>query len=94
MNDLEYQNKLSDLDKKAKNTVLVYSTAGLVGGIAGLGYAVYKQKTFWGKVGFFILGSLAVGVPVRIAMISKANSLVAEKEKLQNEYNASKSKTK
>lgn len=33
--------------------------ASSVGALAGLGYAFYKKKGFWGYVGFFVLGSIA-----------------------------------
>lgn len=92
MEKLDYEKKLAELKRKQANTNLIYLGSGLVGGIGGLTYAVVKQKSFWGKVGFFILGSLVVGVPVRMAMIARTNKLNEKRENLENEYNESKNK--
>ena len=44
---------------------MAYSVSG-VGFLAGLGYAFYKKKGFWGYVGFSILGSVVASVGYNI----------------------------
>ena len=46
----------TDTSMMPSNTMIVASS---IGALAGLGYAFYTKKKFWGYVGFFVLGSLA-----------------------------------
>ena len=43
-------------DTGMDKTVMIASS---IGALAGLGYAFYTKKKFWGYVGFFFLGSIA-----------------------------------
>ena len=57
-------------DVKILNTTQIASSIGL---IAGLGYAFNKNKSFWGYVGFGLLGSIVFGtvgnIGARIAIV-------------------------
>jgi hypothetical protein len=44
--------------KKRQNLI---NSAYTLGGITGLAYSFAKKKTFWGYVGFMLLGSIVVG---------------------------------
>ena len=45
--------------------------AGMVGGLAGLGFAYHKKKKFWGYVGYFVLGSIVAGLTYQIVVPAK-----------------------
>ena len=51
---------MEDTTWTAKDLTATYITMG-VGHLAGIGYAFYKKKHFWGYVGFFLLGGIAFG---------------------------------
>ena len=57
-------------DVKILNATQIASSIGL---IAGLGYAFKKNKSFWGYVGFGLLGSIVFGtvgnIGARIAIV-------------------------
>src|SRR6185503_1811975 len=90
MTQLEYENQKAIISRKINNTNLVFASAGLVGGVGGIVYAVKKGKGFWGGVGCFILGSLIVGVPTRIGMVARYNNLKEQQDKLDAQYKANK----
>lgn len=45
--------------------------ASTVGALAGLGFAFYKKKKFWGYVGYFILGSIATSLAYQVVVPKK-----------------------
>ncbi len=76
----------TDLSKqlKAKNMNILLASSGisLLGNVAGLVYAIQTKKSGWGKVGWFFLGGIIVGVPSGII----ARSMILKNlEKIQKE---------
>lgn len=60
----------TDDKKKMINANMYAGLASAIGGIAGIVYNMKTKGGFWRGAGFFILGSLAVGVPARIIIYS------------------------
>lgn len=65
INDIEKE--IIDLKSKNKTVFIVQGGLSFAGSVGGLIYAIKKNKSFWGKVGFWILGGLIVTVPSGIA---------------------------
>jgi hypothetical protein len=55
--------KILDGGNKREVCIRIAST---VGALAGLGFAFYKKKKFWGYVGYFILGSIATSLAYQV----------------------------
>lgn len=55
------ENQIIDLKAKNKNVWRVQGAVALSGSVAGLVYAINKKKSFWGKVGWWVLGGIVVG---------------------------------
>jgi hypothetical protein len=85
MTPQEIDNKIIDLKTKNANINYVWMGLALAGGITGVVIASRKGKRFWGKVGGYFLGSLAVSIPVGIIAYPKMNKNRAEIKKLENE---------
>jgi len=77
----ETNNKVVDL--KAKNSTMNYTwtALGLAGGVLGVIYAIKTKKSFWGKVGFYFLGTAIVSIPAGMVMYPKIAKNKAEIEK-------------
>ena len=77
------------IDLKSRNRNITYIQGGLAfaGSIGGLIYAINSKKSFLGKVGFWFLGGLIVGVPSAIAANFVNNNRNTEIEKLELEKN-------
>ena len=69
----------------AKNQIILgtWSALSLAGGIGGVIYASKQGKGFWGKVGFFFLGSIAVSLPVGLIARPKLINNLAELKMIQ-----------
>lgn len=70
---------------KQKNTNIAIAATGIsiLGNVAGLLYAIQTKKSGWGKVGWFFLGGIIVGIPSGIvgrAMVVKNNTKIGEME--------------
>lgn len=68
---------------EAENTAIqlkIYAL-GLAGGVAGAYYANKQNKSFWGKIGFFLLGDMAARVP---AILFYSSKLSENKAKIDN----------
>lgn len=83
----ELESRAIDLQTKNANMNYVWTALALAGGIAGVIYASKKDKRFWGKVGFFFLGGVAVSIPTGIVVAPLMNKNKAEMKKMQLEYN-------
>lgn len=83
--EMTVENKI--IDTKAKNQKLqyVWSAMALAGSIAGVVYASRKGKGFWGKVGFWVIGGMAVAVPTGLIINPRIIKNKATILKLQNE---------
>jgi len=86
--------KTSDLNDEISGIVkninnIKYIQAGLAfsGSVAGLVYAINKKKSFWGKVGFWILGGLIIGVPTGVAANVMINNKNEEARKITKQIN-------
>lgn len=68
------EEKLLEINSlKAKNNTALgtWMAVGLLGSIGGVVVAHKMGYKFWGKVGFFILGGMVVGVPLRLIYNTK-----------------------
>ena len=81
----EIDNQIIDLKSKSRKINYIQGGLAFAGSVGGLVYAFKKNKSFWGKVGFWILGGLIVGVPTSVVANVINNSRNAEIEKLENE---------
>jgi hypothetical protein len=84
MTSQEVLNKIIDLKKKNRNVNLIQGGLAVGGSILGLVYAFKKNKKFWGKVGYWILGGIVVGVPTSIGARLINSDRNAELLKIQN----------
>lgn len=74
---------IPDLKRKKENLLYTSYGVGLLGGVAGTILAISKNKKFWTCVGYWIIGSIAIGVPARIIIhnrITKINQAITQKE--------------
>jgi len=72
----DLNDEISEIVKDSNNIKYIQAGLAFSGSIAGLVYAINKKKSFWGKVGFWILGGLIIGVPTGVVanvMISNKN---------------------
>lgn len=77
-------NKVIDLKKKNRNVNIIQGGLAFGGSVAGLMYAIKMKKSFWGKVGYWILGGLIVGVPTSVGARLINSGRNAELEKIQS----------
>lgn len=73
--------EIEKLNSKNKNIVMAAGGVSLLGNIAGLLYAINTKKSGWGKVGWFFLGGIIVGIPSGIigrSMITNNNAKINE----------------
>ena len=61
------------LEGKNLNASMIWGTVGLLGSIGGVVVAHRMGYKFWGKVGFFFLGGMITGVPLRLIFANKIN---------------------
>lgn len=85
MTPQEIENRVIDLKTKNANMNYVWATLAFAGGVAGVVIASRKGKRFWGKVGGYIIGSLAVSIPIAVIVQPKVNKNKAEIIKLEKE---------
>lgn len=81
--DKEKNDKIIDLKRKNTNIWYIQSGVAFAGSVAGLMYAFKTDKSFWGKLGYWILGGIIVGVPSGVIahlMNSKRNAEIAKLE--------------
>lgn len=81
----EKKTKITLLQSKNINAGYTWGTVGLLGSIGGVFVAHKMGYKFWGKVGFFFLGGMVAGLPMRLILANKMVERNAEITKLQNE---------
>lgn len=64
---------------KTNNLTIALSS---VGALAGLAYAFKKEKSFWGYVGFFALGSVAGHLIGNVASAAIPNSKIVKEKSI------------
>jgi hypothetical protein len=74
-NDLTAQQK-----RRFNNIMMIRSTGGVAGNIAGAYFAYKKNLGFWGYVGHILLGGLVIGGLTYIATMPAAGKLLNEAE--------------
>ena len=82
---MDNSEKILKLKKQNKNLTYLASGVGFAGGVGGVYYAVKKGKSNWTKVGFFILGSIACGMAIRLFTTPKILNNNAEIKNLESE---------
>lgn len=75
------------IDLKAKNTTLIGTSMAIstLGGIAGVIYATKKNKSLLGKIGFFFVGNIIVGLASGLVIRPKIVKNNAEITKLEGQ---------
>jgi hypothetical protein len=71
--------QLTDVGKqKLNNITLIIGGFGLLGGIGGVIYSRRTGGGFWRGVGYYFVGSLALGLPLRLALTPAINKVMSE----------------
>lgn len=83
------ENEIIDLSSNISTIQSIGLSVAVIGGIGGAFYAYKKGKGFWGKFGFFCLGSFLIGVPYTLVTRPIQIKKLAEITKLQNELGQS-----
>ncbi len=68
----------TELEQKLARIQMVQVTIGSAGFTAGLVYAFMKKKSFWGYVGFGMLGGLVIGGIAAVAMLPVTTKLASD----------------
>ena len=64
--------------QKLNNITLIIGGFGLLGGIGGVIYSNRTGGGFWRGVGYYFVGSLALGLPLRLALTPSINKITSE----------------
>jgi hypothetical protein len=80
---MENQERIIELKNKIAMNNYIVSGLSLTGGIAGVFIAAKRGNKFWGKVGYFVAGSILVGLAAGIATAPKTVKLVSELQTLE-----------
>lgn len=67
----EKQAEIVELQGKNNNANIVWGSVSLLGSIGGVVVAHKMGYKFWGKVGFFFLGGMVTGLPMRLIYANK-----------------------
>jgi len=71
--------ELTDVGKqKINNITLIIGGFSILGGIGGVMYSHKTGGGFWRGVGYYFLGSLALGLPLRLALTPSINKVISE----------------
>lgn len=81
----EKKAQIIELQGKNNNANTVWGTVSLLGSIGGVVLAHKMGYKFWGKVGFFFLGGMITGVPMRLIYANKMSERAAKISLLRNE---------
>jgi hypothetical protein len=81
----EKKAQIIELQGKNNNANAVWGTVSLLGSIGGVVLAHKMGYKFWGKVGFFFLGGMITGVPMRLIYANKMSERAAKISLLRNE---------
>jgi hypothetical protein len=72
------QNRINELEAENAAITLKSQAIGTLGGVGGVIYANKQNKTFWGKVGYFMIGSIITGTIPQLMYASKVAANIAE----------------
>jgi len=86
--DKDKADKIIDLKRKNNNVWYIQSGVAFAGSVGGLIYAFKHNKSFLGKVGYWILGGIIVGVPAGVVAHLANSKRNAEIAKLEGEENS------
>lgn len=77
--------QIIELQGKNSNANAVWGSVSLLGSIGGVVLAHKMGYKFWGKVGFFFLGGMVTGLPMRLIYANKISERTAKISLLRNE---------
>jgi len=77
--------KITLLESKNINASYTWGTVGFLGSVAGVVVAHKMGYKFWGKVGFFFLGGIVAGLPMRLILANKMAERNSEIVQLKGE---------
>jgi hypothetical protein len=77
--------QIIELQGKNSNANAVWGSVSLLGSIGGVVLAHKMGYKFWGKVGFFFLGGMVTGLPMRLIYANKISERAAKISLLRNE---------
>lgn len=81
----EKKSQIIELQGKNNNANYTWGTVSLLGSIGGVVLAHKMGYKFWGKVGFFFLGGMVTGLPMRLIYANKISERAAKISLLRNE---------
>ena len=81
----EKKAEITLLQGKNLNASMTWATVGFLGSIGGVIIAHKMGYKFWGKVGFFFLGGMVTGIPMRLIYANKINERNARIQLLKEE---------
>ena len=81
----EKKAQIIELQGKNNNANRVWGSVSLLGSIGGVVLAHKMGYKFWGKVGFFFLGGMVTGLPMRLIYANKISERTAKISLLRNE---------
>jgi hypothetical protein len=81
----EKKAQIIELQGKNNNANIVWGSVSLLGSIGGVVLAHKMGYKFWGKVGFFFLGGMVTGLPMRLIYANKMSERAAKISLLRNE---------
>jgi hypothetical protein len=81
----EKKSQIIELQGKNNNANYTWGTVSLLGSIGGVILAHKMGYKFWGKVGFFFLGGMVTGLPMRLIYANKISERAAKISLLRNE---------
>lgn len=81
----EKKAQIIELQGKNNNANIVWGSVSLLGSIGGVVLAHKMGYKFWGKVGFFFLGGMVTGLPMRLIYANKISERTAKISLLRNE---------
>jgi hypothetical protein len=77
--------EIEKLERKNQNVYLAGAGISLLGSVGGVIYASKTGKSFWGKVGWWFLGGIIVGVPAGITVRAINNKRLNQIDKLKSQ---------
>lgn len=85
--DLELQDEITKLEAANLAITLKMLAIGTAGSLIGLYIAYQQKKGIWAKIGYMIIGSMAVRVPGSFLFLKEYADNLARLESLKAEYN-------
>ena len=82
----EKKSQIIELQGKNNNANYTWGTVSLLGSIGGVVLAHKMGYKFWGKVGFFFLGGMVTGLPMRLIYANKISERAAKISLLRKQF--------